>query len=84
MSFLDFFSPSYWGLTPQIYEDWWFYLLSGVFSGFIPRLTAATSLILCFFTVVTRKLSPAFAVLMFIVAVLMTYLVPFLVLLMEG
>lgn len=75
MSPLDYFDPSYWGLSPQAYEDWWFYLLGSIFSGFIPRLTAATCLTLSFFTLITRKFGPGFAVLTFLVSLFMTYFV---------
>ena len=69
----DLFNPSYWGLDPSTYESIWSYLISTLFSGFVPRVIAWSSLVISIFSIVTRRFRPATAITFFVVAILMAY-----------
>jgi len=69
----NYFSPAYWGVSSVMYEHWWYYLLGHVFFGFIPKMLAFSLLMLSFFSLITRQFRPGFAVLLFLLAVFLTY-----------
>ena len=70
---IDYFDPSYWGISPEAYAEWWFYLVSNLFFGFVPRLLASLCLIVSVFSSVTRRFRPAVSIFMFMLAFLLTY-----------
>ena len=75
---LKFFDPTYWGVSPNAYAEWWYYILGNMFFGFTPRLLASLCLLVSVVSAVTRRFRPIFAILMFLVAFFLTYFGTFL------
>lgn len=73
MSFFDYFNPTSWGITQEAYNDWWSHQLSTTLHGFIPRFIASVSLGLAVFASFTRKLNRNTVILLFLLALAVTY-----------
>lgn len=73
MSFFDYFNPGAWGTTQEAYNAWWSHQLTTTLQGFIPRFVASVSLGLAVFASFTRKLSRHTVILLFLLALVVTY-----------
>lgn len=73
MSFLDYLNPTAWGVTQEAYNAWWSHQLSTTLQGFIPRFFASVSLGLAVFASFTRKLNRHTVILLFLLALVVTY-----------
>ncbi|MBI5644170.1 MAG: hypothetical protein HY954_11935 [Deltaproteobacteria bacterium] len=73
MSFFDYFNPTTWGVPPEAYNAWWSHQLSTTLQGFIPRFVASVSLGLAVFASFTRKLNRHTIILLFLLALVVTY-----------
>lgn len=72
-SVFRYFDPTWWGISPAEYEQWWYYLLGHVFFGFAPKVLASSCLVLSLFSLVTRRFRPGFAIFLFLTAVFLAY-----------
>lgn len=73
MSLFDYFNPTTWGVSHEAYNAWWSHQLSTTLQGFIPRFVASVSLGLSVFASFTRKLNRHTIILLFLLALVVTY-----------
>ena len=71
MSSFEYFNPTNWGVTPEAYREWWFYLISTLFHGFTAHLFASAFLVLSMYVLVVRRFG--LAIFLLILTLLFSY-----------
>jgi ABC-type Fe3+ transport system permease subunit len=70
---LEWFDPSNWGISPEQYEHWWYFMLNTLFKGVWAKILATLSLSLSIYSVIRRKFRPVFALILFLTSVFFAY-----------
>jgi hypothetical protein len=71
MSSFEYFNPTNWGVTPEAYSEWWFYLISTLFYGFTAHIFASALLVMSMYALVVRRFG--LTIILLILTLLVTY-----------
>ncbi len=68
----DVFNIFSW-IDPARYREFWYFAVNSLFNGFTSRFIASLCLFFSIYSIVTRRFRPAFSVMLFVVAMVVTY-----------
>lgn len=71
MSSFEYFNPTNWGVTPEAYREWWFYLISTLFYSFTAHIFASALLVMSMYALVVRRFG--LTIILLVLTLLFTY-----------